>query len=242
MGSVLSIMFGILMLVTNIEDTEPVAMIISLLFIGVGALNLFGRYSAHKNQVQSQNTKVERGKEIIETLGGTENIDIDLSKYSNEVQLIVLKDKRVCVGRNNYTDKKTIDFESIIKIEMVIDNIKEQVEKIASIRDKKYSQEIIRSIKVYIHTNDSTEELVYLYQDFMTQQAQIYFNEIIKGIKRFEVIIDGFTNKNSVENELSIVKESSSIDQIKELKELLDLDAITHDEFEKKKAELLSKI
>lgn len=238
MGSVISIIFGILMLITNIENYTTGGIITAFLFIGIGAFNLFGRYVVHKDQVETQNIKQERSKQVIDTLGGVQNIDIDLGKYSNEVQLIVLKDKRICIGRSNYTNKKIINFESIIKVEIVIDNIKEQVEKLVSIRDKKYSQEIIRSISVYIHTDSSTEELIYRYSDFMTEQAQINFNEILKGIKRFKIIVEELNDKQIIELDTK-VEEQSNLEKIKELKGLLDIDAITQEEFDSKKAELL---
>lgn len=88
------------------------------------------------------------------------SININLSKYSDESQLIVLKNKTVHIGHNNYKTEKFIDFDSIIKLEIRINNAN-------IVTAYQYSEnkvkEIMESIVVYIHTAEYTEELVFKY-------------------------------------------------------------------------------
>lgn len=200
------------------------------------------KYTIKETKAENENLRVHRSNSLVNQLGGVENVDIDLSKYNDKAQLVVLKDKKVCIGRNNFSESKIIDFESIINIEIDIENIEEKVEdKYIGYRDKRYSQEIVKSVTVYIHTTTFTEELVFSCMNFRSFDAQWDYTEIIKGVKRFKAILDNEINKNDTKSKV-IDEENNALNQIKNLKELLDLNAITQQEFENKKLELLNKI
>ncbi len=50
-------------------------------------------------------SNIDRSEYIIDEIGSTENIDINLSKYNYYSQLIVLKDKYIIIGYNNFKTK-----------------------------------------------------------------------------------------------------------------------------------------
>lgn len=186
-----------------------------------------------------EESSVDRSKTILDEIGGINNIDINLSKYSEKSQLIVLKNKKICIGYNNYETKKIIDFNSILNLEININNAT-----IGSAYESSNNKvkEIIESIIVYIHTKDSTEDLIFSYSSYELDEAQESYIEILKGLKRLKVMLEDYANINDANKETSIaVNEKSIPEQIKEYKELLDMDAITKEEFEMKKKELLNK-
>ncbi|MEW9079283.1 SHOCT domain-containing protein [Terrisporobacter glycolicus] len=195
---------------------------------------------ARENDIEEtkKESTIDRSKDILDEIGGYNNIDINLSKYCDEGQLIVLKNKKVCIGWNNFETKKLIDFDSIVKLEIKVNNIT-----IGNTNDgsRREFKEIIESINVYIHTNESTEELVFKYLAYDIDESQENYNEILKGLKRFEIMLEDTSHLDSSDRTNSInINENSIPKQIKEYKELLDMNAITLEEFEMKKKELLN--
>ena len=65
---------------------------------------------------------IDRSEYIIDTVGGAENIDINLSKYNYDSQLIVLKNKSIIIGDNDFETDKVIDFNSIINVDIRINH------------------------------------------------------------------------------------------------------------------------
>ncbi|WP_018590720.1 SHOCT domain-containing protein [Terrisporobacter glycolicus] len=195
---------------------------------------------ARENDIEEtkKESTIDRSKDILDEIGGYNNIDINLSKYCDEGQLIVLKNKKVCIGWNNFETKKLIDFNSIVKLEIKVNNIT-----IGNTNDgsRREFKEIIESINVYIHTNESTEELVFKYLAYDIDESQENYNEILKGLKRFEIMLEDTSHLDSSDRTNNInINENSVPKQIKEYKELLDMNAITLEEFEMKKKELLN--
>lgn len=192
-----------------------------------------------KLEIEQINNDIDRSGNIIDKIGGADNIDINLSKYGDESQLIVLKNKTIHIGHNNYETEKFIDFDSIIKLEIRINNVKVGT---AHQYSENKIKEIIESIVVYIHTDEYTEELIFKYSAYDTDEAQINYNEMLKGLKRLKVMLGNNSDIAHLDKTSSInAKEKSIPEQIKEYKELLDIDAITKEEFEIKKKELLNK-
>ena len=192
-----------------------------------------------KLEIEQINNDIDRSGNIIDKIGGADNIDINLSKYGDESQLIVLKNKTIHIGHNNYETEKFIDFDSIIKLEIRINNAKVGT---AHQYSENKIKEIIESIVVYIHTDEYTEELIFKYSAYDTDEAQINYNEMLKGLKRLKVMLGNNSDIAHLDKTSSInAKEKSIPEQIKEYKELLDIDAITKEEFEIKKKELLNK-
>ena len=178
----------------------------------------------------------DRSKYIIDKIGGAENIDIDLSKYDNRNQLIILKNKSILIGYNNFETEKIISFDSIINLDIKVKDI--IVESEAGY--KNYHRTLIESIFVYIHTHECTEELVFEYLFYKNKQEK--YHEILKGLNRFKVMLEDNNYTDDSDNETNInYKEKSIPEQIKEYKELLDMGAITESEYNAKKKELLSK-
>ncbi|MGL5641777.1 MAG: SHOCT domain-containing protein [Paraclostridium sp.] len=65
---------------------------------------------------------------------------------------------------------------------------------------------------------------------------------MLKGLKRLKVILGDNSDTDDFDKTTSINTSEKSIpEQIKEYKDLLDIDAITKEEFEMKKKELLNK-
>lgn len=209
-------------------------------FIGFGLIIML-LWICKESDVQSikEESSIDRSKNILDEIGGSNNIDINLSKYSEESQLIVLKNKTICIGHNNYESKKIIDFNSILKLEICVNNAT-----IGSAYESSNNKvkEIIESIIVYIHTTDSTEDLTFRYSAYDTEEAQENYMEILKGLKRLKVLLGDNSDADDLDKTTNInVIEKSIPEQIKEYKELLDIDAITKEEFEMKKKELLNK-
>lgn len=191
------------------------------------------------NNAEMQKATIDRSNKILDKIGGFNNIDINLSKYSDESQLIVLKNNTIHIGHNNYKTEKVINFDSIIKLDIRINNAKVGT---AYQYSENKVKEIIESIVVYIHTDEYTEELVFKYSSYELEKAQANYNEILKGLKRLKVLLGDNSDIDYLDKTISInAKEKSIPEQIKEYKELLDIDAITKEEFEMKKKELLNK-
>ena len=170
-----------------------------------------------------------RSQDILDKIGGVDNIDVNLSKYGDESQLIVLKNKTVHIGHNNYETEKFIDFDSVIKLEIRINNAKVGT---AHQYSENKIEEVIESIVVYIHTAEYTEELVFRYSSYELEEAQIKYNEILKGLKRLKILLGDTHDMDDLDKTTSINFSEKSIPaQIKEYKELLDIDAITKEEF-----------
>lgn len=208
--------------------------------IGFGLLLMFLWFWKETDRKSvKEESSIDRSKNIIDEIGGDNNIDINLSKYSEESQLIVLKNKTICIGHNNYETRKFIDFNSIIELEINVNNAT-----LGSAYESSNNKvkEIIESIVVYIHTDESTEDLIFRYSSYELEEAQENYMEILKGLKRLKVMLVDNTDTDNIDKTTNInIKEKSIPDQIKEYKELLDIDAITKEEFEMKKKELLNK-
>lgn len=214
------------------------------IFLVTGIVIIFvsSSISHFKNKsktLQLDEDSIDRSENILDKIGCIDNIDINLSKYGDESQLIVLKNKTIHIGHNNCETEKIIDFDSIIKLEIRINNAK--VGTAYQYAENKV-KEIIESIVVYIHTYEYTEELIFRYSAYDDDEIQIKYNEILKGLKRLKVILGDTCNADDFAKVPNInVIEKSIPEQIKEYKELLDIDAITKEEFEMKKKELLNK-
>ena len=177
-------------------------------------------------------SSVDRSEYVIDKIGGFKNIDINLSKYSSDSQLIVLKNKSIIIGYNDFEAKKNINFDSIINVDIRINYGKIE----SGDKYNRYSRDIIESIFVYIHTNECTEELIFKYSYYRNNEVQIKYNEILNGLNRFKSMIDITLDTNNPGNNYNInYKEKSIPEQVKEYKELLDIGAITESEYENKK-------
>ena len=207
------------------------------IILGIYSINReVSRRKVFKSEMKM--SSIDRSECIINEIGGTENIDIDLSKYDDENQLIVLKNRYIVIGYNNFETKKIIDFDSIINVDIKVKDI--VVESEAGYTN--YHMNLINSITVYIHTNECTEELFFRYSSYDTNLAQRNYNEILKGLNRFKVMLGDTLDTDDLDNETNINNIEKSIpEQIKEYKELLDIGAITESEYDTKKKELLSK-
>ncbi|SCI69428.1 Uncharacterised protein [uncultured Clostridium sp.] len=205
-----------------------------------GILGIFCVKSTEKDKrLEIEEASKDRSQDILDKIGGVDNIDVNLSKYGDESQLIVLKDKTIHIGHNNYETEKFIDFDSVIKLEIRINNANVGT---AYQYSENTVREIIESIVVYIHTAEYTEELVFKYSSYELEDVQENYNEILKGLKRLKVLLGDTYDMDDLDKTTNInVSEKSIPAQIKEYKELLDIDAITKEEFEMKKKELLNK-
>lgn len=235
---------GILLIIFSIITFYFKETQIGWIFLVTGIVIIFvsSSISHFKNKsttLQLDEDSIDRSKNILDKIGCIDNIDINLSKYGDESQLIVLKNKTIHIGHNNCETEKIIDFDSIIKLEIRINNAK--VGTAYQYAENKV-KEIIESIVVYIHTDEYTEELIFRYSAYDDDEIQIKYNEILKGLKRLKVILGDTCNTDDFAKSPNInVIEKSIPEQIKEYKELLDIDAITKEEFEMKKKELLNK-
>lgn len=233
-------------------------MLIGIIFLGFGLFIMFkgsivaglifailggGKVYCELDDIKLQKLELEeasidRSKNILDEIGGIDNIEINLSKYCYASQLMVLKNKTIHIGHNNYQNKKTIDFNSIIKLEIRVNNAKYGT---AYEHSNNKVKDVIESIIVYIHTNEYTEELVFKYNAYELDEIQLKYNEILKDLKRLKVMLGDMTDTDDSykENTMSISGKSIP-EQLKEYKELLDTDIITEEEFEKVKKRLLN--
>lgn len=208
------------------------------IWIVLGVYIIYSKISRKKStQYEMDVSSVDRSKYVIDRIGGAENIDINLSKYSYDSQLIVLKDKSILIGYNNFETEKIVNFNSIINVEI---RANKAIKGTSYQHTTNYNKELIESMIIYIHTNECTEELIFRYSSYETNQAQVKYNEILKGLNRFKAILDDTLDIDNLVNKPNInLKEKSIPQQIKEYKELLDINAITKEEFDKKKNQLL---
>lgn len=232
-------LFGIILM---FRSQSIIVKIIGLILFIVGLIDSFGCLSKKQNKTENlpnDNKDVhldDRSKYIIDKIGGAENIDIDLSKYDDRNQLIILKDKSILIGYNNYETEKIISFDSIINLDIKVKDI--IVESEAGY--KNYHRTLIESIFVYIHTHECTEELVFEYLFYKNKQEK--YHEILKGLNRFKVMLEDNNYTNDLDKTTNINNIEKFIpEQIKKYKELLDMGAITESEYNAKKKELLSK-
>ncbi|MGL5328363.1 MAG: SHOCT domain-containing protein [Peptostreptococcaceae bacterium] len=196
-----------------------------------------GFKSAKAIRTEFENANIDRSVNIFDKIGGADNIDVNLSKYCSENQLLVLKDDTIHIGYNDYEFEKIISFDDIIKIEIRVNDAQRGT---ASEYTENTVKKIINSIFVYIHTKEYTEELVFKYSAYDDDQAQVNYNEILKGLQRLKVLIKD-TDEDTLNKESSTNTTKKSIpEQLKEYKELLDMNIITEEEFETKKKELLN--
>lgn len=214
--------------------------ILGCIVVLFGILGIFCVKSTEKaERLEIEEASKDRSKNILGKMGEVDNIDINLSKYSNESQLIVLKNKTIHIGHNNYETEKIISFDSIIKLDIQINSA--QFGTAYQYSENKV-EDIIKSIVVYIHTINYTEELVFKYSAYELEKAQENYNEILKGLKRLKVLLGDTSDSDCLDKITNLNANEKSIpEQIKEYKELLDINAITTEEFEIKKKELLNK-
>lgn len=231
---------GILIILFGIIFFLGLSKILGCIVIIFGFIYIFGvKWLEEEKNLEIEDASIDRSENILDKIGGVNNIDINLSKYGDESQLIVLKNKTIHIGHNNYETEKVIDFDSIIKLEIRINNAKVGT---AYQYSENKVKEIIESIVIYIHTDEFTEELIFRYSAYDTEEVQIKYNEILKGLKRLKVMLGDNSDTDDFDKTTSINASEKSIpEQIKEYKDLLDIDAITKEEFEMKKKELLNK-
>lgn len=231
---------GILIILFGIIFFLGLSKILGCIVVIFGFIYIFGvKWLEEEKNLEIEEASIDRSENILDKIGGVNNIDINLSKYGDESQLIVLKNKTIHIGHNNYETEKVIDFDSIIKLEIRMNNAKVGT---AYQYSENKVKEIIESIVIYIHTDEFTEELIYRYSAYDTEEVQIKYNEILKGLKRLKVMIGDNSDTDDFDKTTSINTSEKSIPkQIKEYKDLLDIDAITKEEFEMKKKELLNK-
>lgn len=231
---------GILIILFGIIFFLGLSKILGCIVIIFGFIYIFGvKWLEEEKNLEIEEASIDRSENILDKIGGVNNIDINLSKYGDESQLIVLKNKTIHIGHNNYETEKVIDFDSIIKLEIRINNAKVGT---AYQYSENKVKEIIELIVIYIHTDEFTEELIFRYSAYDTEEVQIKYNEILKGLKRLKVILGDNSDTDDFDKTTSINTSEKSIpEQIKEYKDLLDIDAITKEEFEMKKKELLNK-
>lgn len=231
---------GILIILFGIIFFLGLSKILGCIVIIFGFIYIFGvKWLEEEKNLEIEEASIDRSENILDKIGGVNNIDINLSKYGDESQLIVLKNKTIHIGHNNYETEKVIDFDSIIKLEIRINNAKVGT---AYQYSENKVKEIIESIVIYIHTDEFTEELIFRYSAYDTEEVQIKYNEILKGLKRLKVMLGDNSDTDDFDKTTSINASEKSIpEQIKEYKDLLDIDAITKEEFEMKKKELLNK-
>lgn len=231
---------GILIILFGIIFFLGLSKILGCIVIIFGFIYIFGvKWLEEEKNLEIEEASIDRSENILDKIGGVNNIDINLSKYGDASQLIVLKNKTIHIGHNNYETEKVIDFDSIIKLEIRINNAKVGT---AYQYSENKVKEIIESIVIYIHTDEYTEELIFRYSAYDTEEVQIKYNEILKGLKRLKVMLGDNSDTDDFDKTTSINASEKSIpEQIKEYKDLLDIDAITKEEFEMKKKELLNK-
>lgn len=231
---------GILIILFGIIFFLGLSKILGCIVIIFGFIYIFGvKWLEEEKNLEIEEASIDRSENILDKIGGVNNIDINLSKYGDESQLIVLKNKTIHIGHNNYETEKVIDFDSIIKLEIRINNAKVGT---AYQYSENKVKEIIESIVIYIHTEEYTEELIFRYSAYDTEEGQIKYNEILKGLKRLKVMLGDNSDTDGFDKTTRINASEKSIpEQIKEYKDLLDIDAITKEEFEMKKKDLLNK-
>ncbi|MGL5641778.1 MAG: hypothetical protein ACRDDM_05885 [Paraclostridium sp.] len=165
---------GILIILFGIIFFLGLSKILGCIVIIFGFIYIFGvKWLEEEKNLEIEEASIDRSENILDKIGGVNNIDINLSKYGDESQLIVLKNKTIHIGHNNYETEKVIDFDSIIKLEIRINNAKVGT---AYQYSENKVKEIIELIVIYIHTDEFTEELIFRYSAYDTEEVQIKYN------------------------------------------------------------------
>lgn len=115
---------------------------------------------------------------------------------------------------------------------------------VGGVTGKKKSKQVCNSLKIKITLSDLNEPTKYIvFIDTPTKKTGIYgpyfrerYDAAQKCLSMLEIIVKSLEGNVPTTSERSI---SSSADEIKKLKELLDMGAITQEEFDAKKTQLL---
>lgn len=105
----------------------------------------------------------------------------------------------------------------------------------------KKSKQLCTDLKLKITTRNSQSPIIFInFLDYEIRKDSFLYKQISNNIQeilsKFQLIIDEYdiNNRNSISSTISIP------DEIKKYKELLDMGAITQEEFEEKKRQLLN--
>lgn len=218
----------ILIAIILMRNHHSIIKIIGFILLLLGILVFYASFIYEDVSEKEKLLNIKKRENVINKIGGTKNIEINLSEYDDRNQLIVLKNRSILVGYNIFETEKIINFDDIINVDININNTTE--ESLGGYTH--YHTNYIESVLVYIHTNECTEELIFKYPFYKKNQEK--YSEILNKLNRFKTILEYSLNINDS-------KEKSIPEQIKEYKELLDIGAITESEYDTKKKELLSK-
>lgn len=172
---------------------------------------------------------------------------------------VQMGDKAIALGNNkfhiielNKITKRTISFEDILDFKIDLHTTQKNTKRIITLTHTYDTSTIINKVSCSIILKNSSIVLESEVLNKSTENMDMkkYINELerLKLLVQRGISINKVTPKN-IESEptQSISSKESKdnkteIDKIKELKELLDINAITQEEFDSKKKELLSKV
>lgn len=191
---ILAILFGLAIVIkVNIYGS---------IWIVLGVYIIYSEISTKKSTRSEMDvSSIDRSEYVTNIIGGSKNIDINLSKYSDDSQLIVFKDKSILIGYNNFETEKIIVSDSIINVDI---RVNKAIKGTSYKHTTNYNKELIESIFVYIHTNECTEELIFRYSSYEIDEAQVKYNEILKGLNRFKSMLDNMIHTDGLYNKSNI--------------------------------------
>ncbi|HAU5240603.1 TPA: SHOCT domain-containing protein [Clostridioides difficile] len=190
--------------------------------------------------------------QLLEKFNETKNINSSVS-FDEDKNLLKVSYK----NRNQILVEKVIKFDEILEFELLEDG--ETIVKgglgsaitggvllggtgavVGGITGKKTSRKVVEIFKIKITVKDINNPIEYinLINTRTKTNSSIYQNACNEAQEILSVLSIIVKNNDKANNEQD--KTSSSIEQVKGLKELLDIGAITEEEFNAKKKELLN--
>lgn len=110
---------------------------------------------------------------------------------------------------------------------------------VGSVTGKKTTKKLIKSLKIKITLSDLNDPVAYI--DLIDKETKVDSSIYKNAYNNAQTILSLLANMNDKKDEkaTTVEENTNSLEQIKTLKELLDMGAITEDEFSTKKKELL---
>lgn len=182
--------------------------ILGLIIIGFGIYKLFTGTSiwagiiiiivgifvlSREQDIKETKSEIDenRDSKVIDNYGGRENISINISKYSKEYQLILLKDNRLLLGKNDFKKIYKFNIEDIKKFKV---NKKTFIEGNTNHRSNSKFRENIEYIQVFLYAEkpmqNETHEIKFQYKVYDTEDSQKNYTEILDKLDRIKDVIE----------------------------------------------------
>lgn len=250
----------VLLLPTAIE-TFTFFSILAILII----VSIFIRSKQKANNFEkSENFKKQKKQLLLNLKNNNFNTSYVMLTLDNRGILIDEKNKKLAISTNDSLSPIIYNFDDIMSYELIEDGNQEIQGKgfetlaagkffgpnaaLATASSSKTVNQYCTSLYVIIHIKGiENENSKIILIESRLNKTDSWYRALYDFGKNIVITLDKIININKEESKQKsytkeISEENSAVDNIKKLKELLDMDAITKEEYEEKKKELLNKM